>query len=286
MTVTSRQVEKFRRVVLAAPVSYSVYSVFSFYGSRRGNELAGTWLVAALTSLGHEVAAIRQTLYRMESSEVLRSRVVGRNKFYQLSPGARAEAEAGLAKIMEPAGGNWDGQWTIVQLSAEGEARDGKELVRELMRAEGFARVGPNLFVHPRDRTARLLRAARGHDVAEMLTIFRGARVAPTGDLAYATSSWNLDDIAAGYRQFVKRYTPLDDRARSLADADAFIVRFALVFDYLETAWRDPDLPRELLPIDWPGATARKMAQSLYRRFLPAALAFGDQLSGPAAPAL
>src|SRR5262249_2041905 len=52
----------FRRVVTDAPVSYSVYSAFSFYGERRGGELAGPWIVRALESLGHERAAIRQTL--------------------------------------------------------------------------------------------------------------------------------------------------------------------------------------------------------------------------------
>lgn len=269
-------------MVLAAPVSYSVFSAFSFYGSRRGDELAGTWLVAALSELGHEIAAIRQTLYRMEGSAVLRSRTAGRKKFYQLSQGARADAEAGLAKIMDAPASSWDGQWTIVQVGTEGEGRDGKELVREVLRAEGFARLGPNLYVHPRDRTARLLRAARAHDVSDLITAFRGTRVAPAGDRAFAASAWDLQRLAAGYRAFMKRYAPLDDRAGEVADAEAFLIRFALVFDYLETAWHDPDLPPDLLPDPWPGAAAKMMAQSLYRRFLPQALAFGDRLAQPA----
>lgn len=267
----------FRRVVLDAPVSYSVYSSFSFYGPRRGGELAGTWLVAALGALGHEVAAIRQTLYRMEASAALRSRSVGRQKFYRLSAGARAEAEAGLAKMMEPAEGRWDGKWTIVQLATDREEGAGKELVREVLRAEGFARTGPNLFVHPRNRVARLIRAARAHGVAEQVTIFRGRRVVPQSDTDFAASHWDLKQISEGYRAFLRRYLPIATRARRMDDLDAFVIRFALVFDFLETGWRDPELPGELLPSDWPGADAKEVVRSLYERLLPQALAFADR---------
>jgi phenylacetic acid degradation operon negative regulatory protein len=279
MIASSRRLGTFRRVVLDAPVSYSVYSAFSFYGSRRGNELPGTWLVAALSALGHDVAAIRQTLYRMESSAVLLTRSVGRNKFYRLSAGARAEAEAGLEKIMAAVTPAWDRQWTIVQLSADGEERSGKELAREVLRAEGFARIGPNLFLHPCDRSARLVTAAQGHGIADMVTVFRGARAFPADDGAFARSIWDLDVIAAGYRRFIRRYQSLDARTHAVDDVDAFVIRFALVFDYLETAWKDPDLPPELLPDDWTGPVARRLAKSLYQRLLPQALAYGDQLS-------
>jgi phenylacetic acid degradation operon negative regulatory protein len=278
MVTASGRLETFRRVVLDAPVSYSVFSAFSFYGSRRGNELAGTWLVAALGALGHEVAAIRQTLYRMTRGAVLRSRAAGRNRFYRLSAGAHADAEAGLAKIMAPPAAAWDGLWTVVHLSAEGEGQSSKELVREVLRAEGFARLGPNLVVHPRDRTARVTAAARAHGVAGLLTIFRGERLLPAPDLAFVERVWDLTGIASGYHGFLRRYAAIQQRAGRFDDREAFLLRFALVFEFLETAWQDPDLPPELLPPEWPGADARELAQVLYRRLLPQALAFGDRL--------
>jgi phenylacetic acid degradation operon negative regulatory protein len=279
MLAGKSHLDLFRRTVLDAPVSYSVFSAFSFYGSRRGNELAGTWLVAALTAMGHELPAVRQTLYRMEGSAVLQSRVVGRNKFYRLSPGARADAEAGLAKMMSPPPGLWDKQWTIVQLIADGEDRSGKELVREVVRAEGFGRVGPNLFIHPRDRTARLIAAARGHGVTDLLTIFRGRRQLPEDDRVLVSTCWDLRQIASGYRTFVKRFAPIAKGASAISDLQAFLLRFALVFDFLEIGWSDPELPLELLPPDWPGLEAKQLVQQLYRRLLPGALAFGDRLN-------
>ena len=272
----------FRETVTDAPVSYSVYSAFSFYGARRGGELPGTWLVAALSALGHEVAAIRQTLYRMEGSRELVSRSSGRRKQYRLSPYARAEAEAGLAKIMERAPLAWDGRWTLVQFQTGTEDRIERERLRELLRVEGFAVTGIGLFIHPRDRSARLLRAAAEHRVSDLVEVFRALRLGGRDEKGFVARHWDLATLAGRYRGFLNRFRPLERESRRIPLEAAFLLRFAVVFDYLETAWDDPDLPAALLPARWPGVAARNLARRLYRSLLPRALAFGDGLSGPA----
>jgi phenylacetic acid degradation operon negative regulatory protein len=268
----------FRAIVTDAPVSYSVYSAFSFYGSRRGDELPGTWLVAALGALGHETAAVRQTLYRMEAAAELESRVVGRGKFYRLSPAARAEAEAGLEKIMGDDADAWDGDWTLVQFRAGTEVRVERERLREVLRAEGFASVSAGLYLHPRDRSARLLEAARAHEVRDMVEVFRGRRVDGDDDRAFVARHWNLGEIAARYDAFVERFEPLAKSRGALQQETAFVLRFAVVFDYLEAAWLDPEIAPALLPSKWAGTAARRLARDLYKRLLPGALAFGDSL--------
>lgn len=281
MSISTRpglRIAPFRQIVADAPVSYSVYSAFSFYGSRRGGELPGTWLVSALGTLGHEVAAVRQTLYRMEGSQELVSRTAGRTKHYRLSPAARAEAEAGLARIMEEVGDDWDGLWTFVQFRAGSEDRVERERLRELLRAEGFAAAGSGLFVHPRDRSARLLSAAEAHGVADMIEVFRGRRLSAGSDREFVARYWRLEALAVRYRRFVARFGGLLARRSRMTRGDAFVLRFAVVFDYLETAWEDPDLPPSLLPPRWPGLRARQTARDLYQQLLPDALAFGDEV--------
>ena len=263
----------FRRVVTDAPVSYSVYSAFSFYGPHLNNELPGTWLVAALGALGHETPAVRQTLYRMEGSQELESRAQGRVKFYRLSPAARAEAAAGLAKIMDDDARDWDGQWTLVQFRAGTEDRAERERLREVLRAEGFASAGGGLYLHPRDRSTRVLDAARGHGVRDMIEVFRGKRVPGVDDRAFVARYWNLDAITKQYERFLARYGALA-RHRPTEET-AFVLRFAVVFDYLEAAWRDPELAPALLPPNWAGARARRLARDLYERLRPGALSFG-----------
>lgn len=95
---------------------------------------------------------------------------------------------------------------------------------------------------------------------------------------ALAARHWNLDQIEARYEAFTARYTSLIRSAASLPQESAFVLRFAVVFDYLEVAWQDPDLAPSLLPAKWAGTRARRLARELYRRLLPGALAFGDSL--------
>jgi phenylacetic acid degradation operon negative regulatory protein len=94
---------------------------------------------------------------------------------------------------------------------------------------------------------------------------------------------WDLDGLVRQYRTFLRRYEPRARRPHELDPLLAFGLRFALVFDYLEIAWSDPELPAALLPDHWPGARARDLAGALYRALLPGAVKFGeDVLSGRA----
>jgi phenylacetic acid degradation operon negative regulatory protein len=263
--------------VSRAPVSYAVFSSLSFYGRRRGGELSGSWLVQALTLLGHTVPAIRQTLFRMERTGVLLARRQGRAKFYRFAPWAQAEADAGLAKILGPAPGRWDGRWTLVFARFETAARAHRERLYDLLRSEGFAPLGGGGFIHPRDRGGRVLEAARQEGRPGRLVVIRGelAESLPVSDVV--ARHWDIPSLARSYREFLGRFSgfaqqpPADDR-------EVFIVRYALVFAYLEAAWRDPELPADLLPASWPGASARTLAGALYRRLTPAALRYANSL--------
>jgi len=132
---------------------------------------------------------------------------------------------------------------------------------------------------------ARVL--AVGHRVVHGGPYFSGPTVvdrnvlAQLGDLiplAPLHQPYNLAAIEARYDAFTTRYEPLARSAASLSQASAFVLRFAVVFDYLEAAWQDPELAPSLLPAKWAGTRARRLARELYRRLLPGALAFGDSL--------
>ena len=273
-----KALDQLRRVVVDAPVSYSVYSSFSFYSHKHGGELAGRWLVRALGDLGHNEAAVRQTLYRMETSSELSSRTSGRNKTYRLTTAARAETDAGLAKIFPVKAEPWDGQWTLVRLAPGADKKVERERLRAILQSEGFANVGSGLFAHPRDPTAGLFAAARAHGASDLVDAFRGRRL-ESDDRAFVARHWDLDEIGGMYEQFVRRFSPLERALRSAKPADAFVARFSVVFEFLEVAWRDPGFPWELLPASWPGGQARALAATLYRALLPGAIAHADAIA-------
>jgi len=62
----------------------------------------------------------------------------------------------------------------------------------------------------------------------------------------------------------------------SRADQDAFAVRSQLVHEWRKFLFKDPGLPRELLPELWPGEQAARFFDAEASRLLPAARRFVD----------
>jgi phenylacetic acid degradation operon negative regulatory protein len=253
-----------------------IFSSFAFYGPDAGGELAGTWFTRALTPLGVDEMAIRQTLYRMERDGELTSRREGRSKLYAPTATTRLIIEAGSARLAVEAEPPWDGQWTLAHFRLGEESRIARDRLRDLLNTEGFAALAPGLYIHPRDRAAAVSEAARAGGVADRLHLFRGPRVGRTGDdRHFVRELWPLDAIAGRYREFLTRFTPLLRRRGAITDRDAAALRFALVFEYLDVAWSDPGFPPELLPRNWPGHRARGVVGQLYERLRDGARAYG-----------
>jgi phenylacetic acid degradation operon negative regulatory protein len=263
--------------VADAPTSDFVYSSLSFYGRRRGGELPGTWFVEALGALGIDERRVRQTLYRMEHAGALLSRRAGRVKWYRASPTTAAILDAGVARVALPADEAWDGQWTLVHYRVGEAARDKRDRIRDVLLVEGFGSLGPGLYAHPRDRTARLLAAAAELGLRDRLQVFRGTHVAGTDDRRLVAETWDLGALARRYRAVLARFRIVaDEPSARWAPMEAFALRFAFMFEFFRISWEDPSLPESLLPADWPGEEARAVADRLMHGLLPGAIAFGD----------
>jgi phenylacetic acid degradation operon negative regulatory protein len=260
------------------PISYFVYSSLSYFGARRGAELPGRWFVQALKVAGRDEAAVRQTLYRMEKDGELLTRREGRMKFYRASSYAQAEIEAGSSKIFDRPPREWDGLWTVVRVGLRTtQAAEHRERVIALLAVEGFAQLDANIFVHPHQTGDRLRDALPGAAREDVL-ILRGESLMEESQPALV-KLWRLGDLARRYRRVLASLAKIRDHTcAGVSDRQAFLMRFAVVFDYLGVAWDDPHLPEAMLPRDWPGDEARTTAAELYELLLPGAIRYGDAL--------
>jgi phenylacetic acid degradation operon negative regulatory protein len=264
--------------ISSAPTSWFVYSAFSYYGARHGWVLPGTWLVRALGDAWCDEAAVRQTLYRMSSEGELETERVGRSKLYRPTAYARAEIEAGTEKILEPPHDAWDGQWTFVHVNLPGtEHRVARKRVEELLKVEGFGRLGTGAYVHPR-AVGRRLHASLPDDVRDRVVIVRGELVGGSG--AALGSLWDVVSLAKRYAKVLHRLERLEAKLDEsmCTNREAFLLRFAIVFEYLGVAWNDPGLPPSLVGGDWPAVAARRRAATLYRRLMPGAVRHSDSI--------
>lgn len=261
------------------PVSFSILSSFKFYGEARGHGLPGTWFVELLGSIGVLENTVRQGLYRMEQQQVLTAEKEGRTKIYSVTRSAAATLEVGTGKLFrderqEP----WDGLWTLVHMQLGPERRVERNRVLDVLRVEGFAPLAERAFIHPRERSRRVLEAARALGVGDGVSTFR-ARRTDVEDLRVTAALWDLAALRLKYERFVRDFEPLASRDSESVDPRlAFAGRLVIVNRFLEAAWEDPDLPAELLPEDWPADRARQIVRLLYDRWKPAGLAFGDAI--------
>lgn len=268
--------DEFLSSIGLAPTSYFVYSAFSFFGSGRDWALPGVWFVRALSAAGRDEAAVRQTLYRMCADGELEAEKFGRSKVYRPTPFAMAEIEAGTEKILKAPEEMWDGRWTMVSVRLRGSAhRVTRKRVEELLKVEGFGRLGGGTYIHPRAVGGRLYRSLP-EEARPRVVIVRGDMV--EGSIAGLRALWQVDELAARYEHVVGRFDDLQSRldSRACTDRDAFLLRFAVVFEYLGVAWDDPELPLDLVGSGWPASGARSRAASLYRRLVPGATRYAD----------
>ncbi len=80
---------------------------------------------------------------------------------------------------------------------------------------------------------------------------------------------WDLKGVAAAYRGFVARFRAVRACARRRRESgpeQCFVLRTLLIHEFRRVTLHDPQLPAELLPENWPEATAYALCAGLYRR--------------------
>ena len=87
----------------------------------------------------------------------------------------------------------------------------------------------------------------------------------PLQDLVH--DCWGLATIAADYQRFIERFRPALKAMRALRKLDpqqCFLLRTLLMHEFRRVQLRDPQLPPQLLFVDWPGHTARELCRDIY----------------------
>src|SRR5215468_3619066 len=224
---------------------------------RGGSVWLGT-LLAFFEGLDIDSGVVRTAMSRLAADGWLTREKVGRNSFYRLAEKGRETFEAATRHIYDPPPSDWTGRFELLLIS-NGEDRDAS---REALRNTGFGSPLPGVWVAPSgvpvpEEAANAIRLeVSAEDV-------NGRRL--------LSASWPLQRTADAYLKFMKMFEPLHVaivRGASLSDADAFTARILSIHYYRRVVLRDPLLPGELLPSDWPGRAARELCSEIYRALL------------------
>jgi phenylacetic acid degradation operon negative regulatory protein len=234
--------------------------IITIYGDAIVPRGGSVWLGTLLTffkALGISDGVVRTAMSRLAADGWLERHRVGRNSFYRLAHKGRATFAAATEHIYAPSPRAFRGRFDLL-LIGNGDDRDA---VRDALVAAGFGSPAAGVWVSPGDdipdAAQGVLRLEAGGDAAALR--------------ALAARAWPLDATAQAYRRFTATFTPIADALENdalLDDLEALVARVLLIHEYRRIVLRDPLLPTEVLPPDWPGAPARTLCARLYKKLI------------------
>lgn len=253
-----------------------IVSLFGDAVYPRGGSVWLGCLIRLLAPLQVNERLIRTAIYRLVKDDWLQTHTHGRRTNYALSPSGISRIAAASRHIYADRSPEWDGQWRLLMLSSEITAKD-KSQLQKALRWQGFGMWQNLAFVHPGADLPLafelLQREGLGHlQKAVWPLVASGLPLkGHLSDSEVVSQTWGLNELAKSYQQFVTTYRPLvlEWQNRAFSDTDhqkehAFLLRLLLIHDYRRLLLRDPLLPVDLLPSNWPGEAARDTCRQLY----------------------
>jgi phenylacetic acid degradation operon negative regulatory protein len=227
-----------------------------------GTAISTAALIDVLARVGVGEHATRATVSRMISRGILQRQRRGRQVYLSPTASARtALAEGGARAWQSPVNRTWDGQWTLLGFSLPESRRADRHLLRSRLQWAGFGPLQSGLWVAP--RFVDVERLLRQLDVLGHVKVFRAHVDAPTQVTELIEDAWDVPAIARGYETFLARW----DRPDPLPQAPDDLARqLWLLGEWSLLARRDPGLPVEYLPADWPAVRAEHVALRLRAR--------------------
>lgn len=247
-----------------------IVTIFGDLVAPRGGEVWAGTLSDLLGLMRIDAAAVRAALSRLARDGWVERERQGRLSFYALSAAGRATFTPASQRIyrLAPDGGETRQVELRVVVLPETDGRSG---LREAARKAGYGLLAPGVLLGtpaspPLDGPDFPQGAADG-------AVTLAASVLSGSDADLVARAFDLAPLAGRYQSFCRRYAPLAEALEAgqggaeqgrLSPETAMVCRILLVHDYRRLILRDPMLPPALLPADWPGLAANRLAARLY----------------------
>ncbi len=247
--------------------------IITVYGDSIAPHGGSVWLgsfIKLVEPLGLNDRLVRTSVFRLAADQWLESVHIGRRSYYQLTATGRRRFEHAYRRIYFQPKPHWEGDWQLVVTAGSVCTGAQREALRKELQWEGFGVVAPGVLAHPSANLESLTDILQGTGTQDQVVVLRAKSLgALTGRplRRLVRECWSLGLIAHDYRLFLDRFRPILRALKTASTLDpeqCFVVRTLLMHEFRRTLLRDPQLPEELLPENWPGETARQLCRELY----------------------
>jgi phenylacetic acid degradation operon negative regulatory protein len=224
-------------------------------------------LINLLEPFGVNERLMRTSVFRLTQDGWLSSTKVGRKSFYTLTESGKQRFSQAFRRVYSAQTVGWQGIWTLLSVhKLNNEQRRELQLVLSEMR---FGVLGNSLLISPVADLAKVEQKLVESRFADSVVCFQSSEplAAEAALESLVVDAWSLDGLAVSYSAFIELFQPLLTELEGKNTIDpqsSFIARTLLIHEYRKLVLRDPLLPDQLLPKDWPGHSARELCASLY----------------------
>ena len=252
-------------------------ALFELYGDHlrgRGAAAPVAAIVRLLEPLDIAAPAVRTAISRMVREGWLDPAQLPGGRGYALTPYAKTWLDDASVRIYRSQTlPQWDGRWHIVTTGPVGH-RSARQRLRSGMAFVGYAPLDESTWISPRVHpdVEGLLEAA-GVPAESFHAEHKG------DSTQLVARAWDLAALGGAYESWRSAAAELVHAAGPRPDdRTAYALRCRLIHEWRLFLFRDPDLPRVLLPASWPGDDASAYFNEQSARLLPGAARFVDQV--------
>lgn len=144
---------------------------------------------------------------------------------------------------------HWDGQWRLVVFDIPERLRQKRDILRDKLIALGFGMLQKSIWLSPYNYLEVIEKLVGYYKINNYVLATTTSNIGNQDDKFLAETVWHLNKISQAYKEFIIKY----QKAEKPDISGKFFYLFILK--------QDPQLPVELLPKDWQGGKAAKIAK-------------------------
>ncbi|WP_284085380.1 PaaX family transcriptional regulator [Acinetobacter nosocomialis] len=255
-----------------------ISTIFGDSVLHRGGNISLASLIQLLELFGFNDRAVRTSVFRLVKNDWLCSDKIGRTSFYRITDSSRSTYLQAEQRIYNDQMKEWDHYWDLILMSSLDT--ENKALLKKELEWLGFANISTNLMAYPGCNRIELQRLLVDLNMSEQVVVFKAETLQLFNNSVdtigrMLRTNRPIDELRQRYLQFLDIFREIGvllmQENEQLEPVQAFQIRTLLIHYYRRILLKDPALPLELLPTDWPAISARTLSMNIYKKvFEPA----------------